>query len=38
MALSSHDAHDDNRAGNQWLANHCDTDLPSGSICTWELT
>ncbi|MGH3371921.1 MAG: right-handed parallel beta-helix repeat-containing protein [Nocardioidaceae bacterium] len=30
---AEHDAHDDNRAGNQWVANHCDTDLPSGTIC-----
>jgi parallel beta-helix repeat protein len=30
---AEHDAHDDNRAGNLWVANHCDTDLPSGTIC-----
>lgn len=30
---AEHDAHDDNRPGNLWVANHCDTDFPSGTIC-----
>ena len=34
---AEHDAHDDNRAGNDWVANHCDTDFPSGTICAPEL-
>ncbi len=28
-----HDAHDDNRPGNAWLNNHCETDFPTGTIC-----
>ena len=28
-----HDAHDDNRPGNVWLNNHCETDFPTGTIC-----
>jgi parallel beta-helix repeat protein len=28
-----HDAHDDNRPANTWIANHCETDFPPGTIC-----
>ena len=28
-----HDAHDDNRPANTWVRNHCETDLPPGTIC-----
>jgi hypothetical protein len=28
-----HDAHDDTRAANVWVNNHCETDFPVGSIC-----
>jgi parallel beta-helix repeat protein len=28
-----HDAHDENRAANTWLDNHCQTDFPPGTIC-----
>jgi parallel beta-helix repeat protein len=28
-----HDAHDDNRAANTWVRNHCATDFPPGTIC-----
>jgi hypothetical protein len=28
-----HDAHDDNRAANVWVGNHCRTDFPPGTIC-----
>ena len=27
------DARDDNRAANLWLATHCKTDIPAGTIC-----
>jgi nitrous oxidase accessory protein NosD len=30
---AEHDAHDDNRAANQWTNNRCRTDSPAGSIC-----
>ena len=30
---AEHDAHDDNRALNMWLGNHCLTDFPTGTIC-----
>ena len=28
-----HDAHDDNRPGNVWVNNHCETDFPPETIC-----
>ena len=30
---AEHDAHDENRAANTWVGNHCETDFPPGTIC-----